>query len=93
MKYVCNHYRWAAPFTRGNRRPLLQIFDNSFKMSKRINDVKVGQEVNSGKNGKGMITTKTKRTVTVTFQNGNKVKNSYHHLIVKIRLQSNHKWK
>ncbi len=42
-----------------------------------IQDVKIGQEVNSGRNGKGMVTSKTKRTVTVTFQNGNIVKNTY----------------
>jgi hypothetical protein len=42
-----------------------------------IQDVKIGQEVNSGRNGKGMVTAKTKRTVTVTFQNGNTVKNTY----------------
>ena len=44
---------------------------------KTIQDVKIGQEVTSYKNGKGMITGKTKRTVTVTFQNGNVVKNTY----------------
>ena len=42
-----------------------------------IKDVKVGREVNSPRNGKGMITAKTKRTITVTFQNGNTVKNTY----------------
>ena len=42
-----------------------------------IQDVKLGEEVTSNKNGKGMITGKTKRTVTVTFQNGNVVKNTY----------------
>jgi hypothetical protein len=44
---------------------------------KTIQDVKLGEEVTSNKNGKGMITGKTKRTVTVTFQNGNVVKNTY----------------
>jgi hypothetical protein len=44
-----------------------------------IKDVRVGREVNSPKNGKGMITEKTKRTVKVTFQNGNTVKNTYRH--------------
>lgn len=44
---------------------------------KTIQDVKIGEEVISNKNGKGMITGKTKRTVTVTFQNGNVVKNTY----------------
>lgn len=42
-----------------------------------IKDVKVGREVNSPRNGKGMVTAKTKRTITVTFQNGNTVKNTY----------------
>ncbi len=44
---------------------------------KTIQDVKLGEEVTSNKNGKGMITGKTKRTVTVTFQNGNVVKSTY----------------
>lgn len=42
-----------------------------------IQDVRIGQEVNSGRNGKGMITAKTKRTITITFQNGNTVKITY----------------
>ena len=42
-----------------------------------IQDVKIGETVNSGRNGEGMITAKTKRTITVTFKNGNIVKNSY----------------
>ena len=42
-----------------------------------IQDVKIGQEVKSGRNGKGMIAAKTKRTVTVVFQNGNTVKITY----------------
>jgi hypothetical protein len=44
-----------------------------------IQDVKIGEPVNSGRNGKGMVTNKTKRTVTVTFENGNTVKNTYRH--------------
>ena len=44
-----------------------------------IKDVKIGEEVNSGRNGKGMITGKTKRTITVTFFSGNTVKNTYRH--------------
>jgi hypothetical protein len=44
-----------------------------------IQDVKIGEEVNSGRNGKGLVTNKTKRTVTVTFGNGNTVKNIYRH--------------
>lgn len=46
---------------------------------KTIQDVKIGEEVNSGRNGKGMVINKTKRTITVTFQNGNTVKNTYRH--------------
>lgn len=42
-----------------------------------IQDIKIGQKVNSGRNGEGMVTAKTKRTVTVTFENGNIVKNTY----------------
>ena len=44
---------------------------------KTIQDVKIGEELNSHINGKGMVTNKTKRTVTVTFGNGNIVKNTY----------------
>ena len=42
-----------------------------------IQDIKIGQEVNSDRNGKGIVTAKTKRTITITFQNGNIVKNTY----------------
>ena len=42
-----------------------------------IKDVKVGQEINSGRNGDGLVSAKTARTVTVTFKNGNTVKNTY----------------
>ncbi len=44
---------------------------------KTIADVKIGDRVENYKNGKGMVTDKTKRTVTVTFENGNKVKITY----------------
>ena len=44
-----------------------------------IQDVKIGEKVENGINGKGMITNKTKRTITVTFENGNTVKNTYRH--------------
>ena len=44
---------------------------------KTIQDVKIGDPVNSYINGKGMVTIKTKRTITVTFENGNTVKNTY----------------
>ena len=46
-------------------------------MRKTIQDVKIGEAVHSGRNGKGMVTNKTKRTITVTFENGNTVKNTY----------------
>ena len=46
---------------------------------KTIEQVSVGDKVDSGRNGKGMVTDKTARTVTVTFENGNKVKNTYKH--------------
>jgi len=32
---------------------------------------------NSRRNGKGMVTDTSKRTITVTFENGNTVKNTY----------------
>lgn len=44
---------------------------------KTIKDVKIGNKINSPKNGEGMVTGKTLRTVTVTFTNGNTVKITY----------------
>lgn len=44
---------------------------------KTIKDVKIGEKIESIRNGKGMVTGKTKRTITVTFQNGNVIKNTY----------------
>ena len=44
---------------------------------KTIQDVKIGEKVNTKRNGDGMVTNKTKRTITVTFENGNTVKNTY----------------
>jgi len=44
---------------------------------KTIKEVKVGDSVENNRNGKGMVIAKTARTVTVLFENGNKVKNSY----------------
>lgn len=44
---------------------------------KRINEVQIGDLIDSPRNGPGMITGTTKRTITATFQNGNKVKNTY----------------
>jgi hypothetical protein len=46
-------------------------------MRETIQDVKIGRKVNSRRNGDGMVTSKTKRTITVTFENGNTVKNTY----------------
>lgn len=43
----------------------------------KISDIQVGHSFLSPKNGKGMITKKTKRTLTATFENGNTVKNTY----------------
>ena len=42
-----------------------------------IQDVKIGQEIISPRNGKGIITSKTKRTITVVFENGNTSKVTY----------------
>lgn len=44
---------------------------------KTIKEVKIGDPVENNRNGKGMVTNKTARTVEVTFFNGNKVKNTY----------------
>lgn len=44
---------------------------------KTIKDVRVGESIMSPRNGKGIVTSKTKRTITVTFKNGNTVKNTY----------------
>jgi len=46
---------------------------------KTIAEVKVGDKVENGRNGKGLVSSKTKRTVTVVFENGNTVKNTYRH--------------
>ena len=42
-----------------------------------IKEVKIGDRVENNRNGKGMVIAKTARTITVQFENGNKVKNSY----------------
>lgn len=44
---------------------------------KTINEIEVGFRFRNERNGEGMITYKTKRTLTATFANGNKVKNTY----------------
>jgi hypothetical protein len=46
---------------------------------KTIKDVKLGTKIENKRNGKGMVTRKTPRTITVTFFNGNIVKNTYKH--------------
>lgn len=46
---------------------------------KTISDVKIGDKVENNKNGKGMVTDKTPRTITVTFEKGVRVKNTYRH--------------
>lgn len=48
-------------------------------MRQTIADVKIGQTIDSRRNGVGIVSGKTKRTVTVTFGNGNIVKNTYNH--------------
>lgn len=48
-------------------------------MRKTIEDVSVGDPVENDRNGKGIVSNKTQRTVEVTFFNGNKVKNTYRH--------------
>ncbi len=47
------------------------------KVMRTIQEVRIGEIINSRRNGKGMVTDKTKRTITVTFENGNTVKNTY----------------
>jgi len=49
----------------------------SFKRT--IAEVRVGEKIESPKNGNGMIISKTKRTITVLFEKGLKVKNTYRH--------------
>lgn len=44
-----------------------------------IQDVKIGEKVVNDRNGEGMVTNKTKRTISITFENGNIVKNTYRH--------------
>jgi hypothetical protein len=42
-----------------------------------IAEVEIGQEVSSWRNGNGKVVDKTARTVTVLFEGGNRVKNTY----------------
>lgn len=46
---------------------------------KTIKEVQIGERVENKRNGKGMVTGKTARSVTVTFENGTRVKNTYRH--------------
>ena len=48
-------------------------------LTKTIQEVKIGDKVENGLNGKGMVTNKTRRTIEVTFESGKKVKNTYRH--------------
>lgn len=48
-------------------------------MRKTIQDVQIGDTVENHRNGEGIVSNKTKRTIEVTFKNGNKVKNTYRH--------------
>ena len=42
-----------------------------------IQEVKIGEKVKHHIKGDGMVTNKTKRTITITFENGNTCKNTY----------------
>jgi hypothetical protein len=44
---------------------------------KTIAEIQIGHTFISPRNGEGMITAKTKRTLKATFKNGNTVKNTY----------------
>ncbi len=44
---------------------------------KTIQDVHVGDKINHHRNGEGMITDKTKRTITAVFENGVTTKLTY----------------
>ncbi len=44
---------------------------------KTIKEVNVGDKVENHRNGKGMVIAKTSRTITVLFENGTKIKNTY----------------
>lgn len=46
-------------------------------MRKTIQDVKIGYQFVHPKYGTAMVTNKTKRTIEVTFANGNKIKVTY----------------
>lgn len=46
-------------------------------MRKTVNSVMIGDKVENHRNSKGIVSGKTKRTITVVFENGNTVKNTY----------------
>ena len=46
---------------------------------RKIQEIKIGETINSGRNGKGIVSGKTRRTITVTFESGVIVKNTYKH--------------
>lgn len=44
---------------------------------RKIHEVQIGEKINHHKYGEGVITGKTKRTITATFVSGITVKNTY----------------
>lgn len=46
----------------------------------KLTDVKIGQKINSPRNNEGIIISKTKKTITALFTNGNRVKNTYRNM-------------
>ena len=42
-----------------------------------IKEVKIGEAVDTKRNGKGMVTKVGRKKITVTFENGNVVTNTY----------------
>jgi hypothetical protein len=46
-------------------------------MRTTIKDVEIGRLVYSNRNGNGMISSRTRKSITVIFENGNTVKNTY----------------
>jgi hypothetical protein len=43
----------------------------------KVSEVKIGDKVENVRNGKGTVIQKTPRTITVQFENGNQIKNTY----------------
>ena len=46
---------------------------------KTIQDVKIGDKVENNSNGKGIVSKKSQKTITVTFENGKIIRNTYRH--------------